>query len=647
MARHLIAFWVFVCAAHARPLPLGATLAPAPGTVCLASPERALAWLDGVVSRARSLGVPAVGIDVLGRTLDRDLGANLLSHHHWKKVGLDATRPVCLVGPLSGSERVIVTFSVADAKKVVDLARRIAMRRDASVGTPKSTSRKGARVWTFSSRKGDEVMALAVRDRKAFLAASGDDLSLLLERESEDPAAGWAFPEGEVVVVARFDLRAMGAATGDDGFVKAADMATPVVFGDFVVAGREARFQVRGKSVGLLALVGSAFERTLPDAGRRLIDRLDAGASGFVQVRLPMRLILEAIKTMEGTVLPSGWKDLAEALSGDLMIAGVDGLAGLTLAAGVNDEAAARRGITRIGMSLRASGLPVTVDDLALPQTTGFRFRWGAQDSPIRFSVLAVVRDGLLAVSLSRARLDVWTHAPTSRYVDALDHPLVREGLASGAFVVAHGYEADSLGSLLPYAAVVREAVDGQAPAWTDLFYLPALAADLLIDIGLAANLSSTEWSVGLVGRFLAADPGSREPGERLYAQAVRARMEGRLAAAREVLLALAQSGQGPHARKARRCLTQPEPVSDLLVGAVVAGSLFALHGSTAGPAETDDAFSGETQSEMSPCQQYLLESCLGKDPEGPACRRARAFFEDGRPTAEDQERCRSLLKVR
>ncbi len=149
-----------------------------------------------------------------------------------------------------------------------------------------------------------------------------------------------------------------------------------------------------------------------------------------------------------------------------------------------------------------------------------------------------------------------------------------------------------------------------------------------------------------MVARFLGADPGSSDPGERLFAQAVRARMEGRVAAARETWLALARGG-GPHARKARRCLVQPEPVSDFLVGAVIAGALFAWQARAAQPEETGEAFPGgaEEVEEMAPCQEYLLRSCLGQDAEGPSCRKARAFFEreDG-PTAEDLEKCRSLL---
>lgn len=651
----LIGVFALVSVVQARPLAPGPTPAPMAGAVCLASPERALAWLDGALSRARSLGLPARGVETVSRWTGRELGADLLSPGDWKKAGLDPSRPVCLVGPLPAPGRVAVTFGVTDAKKVVDLARRLAARRDPTVGSPKSTSLQGARAWAFRPKKGDEVLALAVRGRTGFLAASREDLASLLDLATPDPSAGWDLPDGDVVVAARLDLRALGEVTGDGEVARAADMATPEVRADLVVAGREARLEVRGRSVGLLALVGGVLEKTSPGAGRTALERLDAGASGFLQVRLPLRAILEALRTAQGPgdpgrgpLLPAGWNDLAEALSGDLLLAAQDGLAGLTLTAGVRDEGAARRGIAGIGESLRASGVPVTVEDLDASGAKAWRFRFGAEDVPIRFPVFVAVRDGLLTVSLSRARLQAGAQAPASRYVDALDHPLVREGIGSGAVLVAHGYEADSLGGLLAYAAIVREALDGEAAAWMDLFDLPALAADLTLDSGAVATLSSSGWSVRMVARFLGADPGSSDPAEGLFARAVRARMEGRPAAARATLFSLAQAHpDGAWGRKARRCLVQPEPVSDFLVGAVVAGALFAWQARTAQPEETGDAFPGEAEEdeELSPCQLYLLQSCLGQDPEGPSCRAARAFFEreDG-PTAETQEKCRSLL---
>lgn len=640
--------------AVAGPVEPAATLAPVAGAVCLASPARTLAWFEAAVSRARSLGLPVRGVETVSRWTLRELGADLLSPRDWKKTGLDPSRPVCLAGPVPGSGRVVVTFGVTETKKVVDLARRLAARRDPAVGPPKPTSLQGAKVWTFRPGKEDEVLALAVRDRTGFLAASREDLASLLGLATPDPSAGWDLPDGDVVVAARLDLPALAAVMEDDDIARTADRVTPEIRADLVVAGREARLEVRGRSVGLLALVGGVLEKTPPGAGRTAIERLDGGASGFLQVRLPLRAILEALKTLHGQgapgagpLLPPGWDSLVEALSGDLLLAAQDGLAGLTLTAEVGDEGAARRGIAGIGESLRASGVPVAVEDLDEPGARAWRFRVGAPDSPIRFPVFVAVRDGLLTVSLSRARLVAAMQAPASRYVDALDHPLVRDGLASGAFLVAHGTEADSLGGLLPYAAIVRDALNAEAATWMDLFDWPALAADLLLDAGSVATLSSSEWSLRVVARFLGADPGSADPGEQLFAQAVRARMEGRVAAAREALFTLAQTGRnGAYGRKARRCLMQPEPVSDVLVGAVVAGALFAWQARLAEPEGVGGAVPGEDESgeEMTPCQQYLLRSCLGQDPEGPECRKARAFFEQDGPTAEDQEKCRSLL---
>ncbi len=650
--------------AVAGPVEPAATPAPVAGAVCLASPARTLAWFDAAVSRARSLGLPVRGVEAVSRWTQRELGADLLSPRDWKKTGLDPSRPVCLAGPVPGSGRVVVTFGVTETKKVVDLARRLAARRDPAVGPPKSMSLQGAKVWAFRPGKEDEVLALAVRDRTGFLAASREDLASLLDLATPDPSAGWDLPDGDVVVAARLDLRALAAVTGsgepgeggqpDPMLARTADRVTPEVRANLVVGGDEARLEVRGRSVGLLALVGGVLEKTPPGAGRMALERLDGGASGFLQVRFPLRSVVEALKTLQGQgapgagpLLPPGWDSLVEALSGDLLLAAQDGLAGLTLAAGVGDEGAARRGIAAIGESLRASGVPVTVEDLDEPGATAWRFRVGVPDSPIRFPVFVAVRDGLLTVSLSRARLVAAMQAPASRYVDALDHPLVREGLASGAVLVAHGTEADSLGGLLPYAAIVRDALEGEAATWMDLFDLPALAADLLLDAGSVATLSSSEWSLRVVARFLGADPGSADPGEQLFAQAVRARMEGRVAAAREALFTLAQTGRnGAFGRKARRCLVAPEPVSDFLVGAVVAGALFAWQARLAEPEGVGGAFPGEDESgeEMTPCQQYLLRSCLGQDPEGPECRKARAFFEQDGPTAEDQEKCRSLL---
>lgn len=628
---------------------------PGPGpaaAVCLASPERALAWLDGVVSRARSLGLPAAGIEAVSRWMERELGADLLSPRDWRKAGLDPARPVCLTGPVADSGRVVITFGVTDAKKAVDLARRLAARRDPAIGSPKSVSLERAKAWTFAPKQGDEVLALAVRDRVGFLAASREDLAAGLA--TPDPGAGWDWPEGDVVVAARLDLGALAAVTGETMLARAAETSTPEVRADFVVAGREARLEVRGKSVGLLALAGGMLETTAPGAGRTALERLDSGASGFLQVRLPLRAILGALRMMRGEgasggepLLPAGWNDLVEALSGDLLLAAQDGLAGLTLTAGVSHEGIARRGIAGIAESLRASGVSVAAEEIVVSGAQAWRFRFGAEDSPVRFPVFVAVRDGLLTVSLSRSRLRAETQAPESRYLDALDHPLVREGIGSGAVLVAHGYEADSFGRLLAYAAIVREALDGEAAVWMDLLDLVALAADLSFDIGAVATLSSSGWSVRVVWRFLGADPESKDAAERLFARAVRTRMEGRPAAARATLWTLAQAHpDGAWGRKARRCLVQPEPVEDFLVGAVIAGALVAWRARWAEAPEEemteDEAMAGE---ELPPCQQYLIHSCFGQDPEGPECRKARTFFEreDG-PTAEDQEKCRSLL---
>ncbi len=639
-------------AAEAEPL----RSEPGPGpaaAVCLASPERALAWLDGVVSRARSLGLPAAGIEAVSRWMERELGADLLSPRDWRKAGLDPARPVCLSGPIADSGRVVITFGVTDAKKALDLARRLAARRDPAVGSPESVSFERAKAWTFAPKQGDVVLALAVRDRVGFLAASREDLAAGLA--TPDPGAGWDWPEGNVVVAARLDLGALGAVTGKTELARAAETTTPEVRADLVVAGREARLDVRGKPVGLLALAGGVLETTAPGAGRTALERLDGGASGFLQVRFPLRAILEALRTAQGQgasgggpLLPAGWNDLAEALSGDLLLAAQDGLAGLTLTAGVSDEGAARRGIAGIGESLRASGVSVVVEEVVVSGAQAWRFRFGAEDSPLRFPVFVAVRDGLLTVSLSRSRLRVEAQAPEPRYLDALDHPLVREGIrSSGAVLVAHGYEADSFGRLLAYAAIVREALDGEAAAWMDLFDLVALATDLNLDSGAVATLSSSGWSVRAVWRFLGADPESQDPAERLFARAVRTRMEGRPAAARATLWTLAQAyPDGAWGRKARRCLVQPEPVEDFLVGAVIAGALVAWQARWAEAPEEEmtdeEAAVGE---ELPPCQQYLIRSCFGQDPEGPECRKARTFFEreDG-PTAEDQEKCRLLL---
>ncbi len=611
------------------------------GAVCLASPERALAWLDRAVSRARSLGVPARGVDALGRFLAAEVGANLLLVGDWKKVGLDARRPVCLAGPAPGFGRVVVIFGVSDAKRAVEMGRRVAALRDRSVGVPKSATHKGAKVFRFGSSKGEEVLVLGVDAGTGFLGLSHEDVAFFLEREVPDPASGWAFPDGDVVVSAHLDLRVLGTVTGDDDFMRMAETTTPEVRGHFVVSGQEVRVDLRGPAAGLLALVGGVLERTPPGTGRNALARLDARTSGFFQVRLPVRAVLDAMRTFQGrkgsAVLPAGWEDLVKALSGDVLVAASDGLAGLFLLAGVEDEEAARRGLAGVGPSLKTMGVSVTVEEVS----DGMVFRFGGADSPVRLPVFAALRDGVLAVSLSPARLQAAIQAPESRYLDHLEHPLVREGLKSSAWLVGHGYEADSLGGLLAYAAIVREALAPEAAVWMDLFDGLALAADLAFDFGLVATLSSSEWSLRLVGRFLPADPASPDPRERRFAQAVRARMEGRLATAREAWLALAQ-GEGPHASKARRCLVQPEPAGDLLVGAVLAGALAAWSARSGDGPEA--AAPDEGAGDLSPCQQYLLRSCLGQDPEGPSCRKARTFFEGDGPSAKDHEECLRLL---
>lgn len=654
MTRHLTWFLtsLFAVPALAGPLEPGTETAQPGVVVCLGSPERTLAWLDAAVVRARSLGLLVRVFERLSDQMKTDIGANLLTPGGWTSSGFDPARPLCLAGPVPGTDRVVVFVGVRDGKKALEVIRRIAGKFDKALGTPKSFSREGAKVWTFRSKAGGEALAFAVRDGIGYVGESADDLDLYLRRPRSEPAANLSFPDGDISIVLRVAVRALGQALNEEEISRIAETMTPEVTGEFVLRGREANLAVRGPSVGLLALVGSVLEKTSPNAGRAALERLPGDASGFVQVRLPLATILQAIGTLRGQGathlgLPPGWDDLVQGLSGDALVVAQDGLAGLTLMAGVSNETAVRRAILAIAESLHGSGLSASIEDMGASRGSGWVLRFGTEDSPIRLPVFVVLRDQVLAASLSRPRLEaLFSQVPVKRYLDSLDHRVVLDGLRSGAVLVAHGYESDSLGNLLPYAAIVREALQGEASVWMDLVDAAFLSMDLTYDSGLTATISSSQWSLRMVTRYLGVDPGSADPNERLFAQAVRARMEGRLAAARETLFTLAQSGRnGLHGSKARRCLQQPEPLSDFLVGAVIAGVLFTWQARTALTDGVEDF--EEAAPEMSPCEQYLLRACRGPDPDVPACRKARAFFErEGGPTAQDQERCRDLLET-
>ena len=623
----------------------GPVRADAPAArICLASPARASAWLRAAVDSARRTGVGGAAATALSNWMTETLGADLIEAQGCRSVGLDADHPVCVVGPVSPHARIVVTARIADSKKTLRMLERLAASRDAGARTARSWSPKNAKGWFFAAKAGGDVLAFALRDGVGFFGATREDVANALQDHRE--GAQVSFPDGEVAVAARVDLRALGTAVGSDALVRAADTLTPEILASFAIRAHEMHVELQGASTGLLAVAGAAIDQAARATGRAVLERIADSASGFLQVRLPIPAVL-SLWQKQGPDASTAWsRDLLAALSGDITLVGEDGLAGTTIHLGLRDEAAFVRAIAGFRDSAPFQG--VSVEDLPLPHAKAWAVRIGASDAAFRFPVYLATQGETATLAVSRARLDAATRAPESRYLDSVDHPLVRSAMDGGATLIAHGYETDSLGTLLPYLAVLRDALSGSVQVYEDLADFVALASDLLYDVGAVGRVSASGWSLTLVARFLGADPDASNPRERAFFDVVQARRDGRLSAARERMLALIGGGDA-YARKARRVLLQPMPLSDLLVAAVIGGGVALAQASFRTPPEDEESeprITAVPLEQLDPCRRYLIESCLNGDPEGAACREVQGVFQrtGGTPTADDLEWCRSRL---
>ncbi len=645
--------------------PVAAARTPATGPkdagaiACVASVDAFLAWVDGARALASRLGLPAKSVEWLSERSKALLGADLLESGGWRALGVDPAGPACVFAGSRTRTGLVASFPVDSERRVVAaLARALAPDPTADKPVPaKAVPFKvgRAKAWRFESagpaRKGkgkagasEGGPVLAIVDDVGYVAFDKADLEFLAGAgpgSDEDFTTELAFPKKPVagVVLLRFD--ALGRALGAPSLESLATGWMTRARLEATVDGSLFALRATGLNAGILTLVGGAIAASAPapDARLAMAGRVDDSASGFVQLNLPFGAVAEALqsagtkKAGAGARGAGAFAELLESLGGDVTLSIDGGLAGLGAIASLNDPARAERALAGVVAAANEAGIGVSEEALEIGATPARLLRFGAPDATFRIPVIVAVRDTALVAAFSRARVEDLLGSPKVRYLDRMDSPATLAAVRAGAVVASHGYGTDLVGNLPALLAVARDGLSGEGRRWADLVELPVLALDLLNDASLTVTVDAHDTTLGVEARFLAGDPMAREPRAKAYGMALRARYAGRPAAWRGGLLDLMQAGpDDAYGRKARRVLLAPEPLTDV----VLAGALAMMMMGASQPAAEAVAI------EPTPCQQYLLRACVGRDPDSAPCKDARHYFESGTgtPTPEAEQEC-------
>lgn len=653
--------------------------------LCVADPAKALAWFEGARAVAGRLGVAGKGIDLLVDKAKEKLGVDPSRADGWAAAGIDASRPVCILGPVADENEPVITFGVRNEAKARDLVVRMVRAASGSDVKPEeitATAVKVGKVKAFriglkpppaqkKARTDKEspdaaenpdgmsrgpVVFFAFADGTGFVSPRKEGLAFL-GGPTRDLAPDLALPAGDLGLAGFADFAVIGKANQDKKLEDFAKNWFPRVRLEAALAGSELRLRVHGANGGLMSLIGGAVAKAgVPaDVRRRALSRIGEGASGFFQVSVAGAAIIDAIRTSGGTrekaPVPESMQDVVEfveSLSGDLTFFFEDGIVGITLLGSVRDAARVERLLANLARTFEKLSVPLTVAVEDVAGTKVHVLRTGKPDATLRLPIFVAVRDGLLVATLTRARMEDVLAGPAHPYMDKVKDPRVSEALDKGAFVLSHGRSTDYLGTLPTYAAFLKDVLSGRPAAFLDLYEYPALMLDLMAEGMAVVNVAAGECEMVVSTRFDKADPASADAREAAYGRAVKARFTGRLGAWRTALLDLMKTDDN-YGIRSRRALLHPQPMSDAVLLGALAG--FALSRAAMDSADREYMEEGAPQAMRgegsTPCQEYLLAACLGNDPEGAACKDARSFFEkeDGGPTPADDQTCAERMQ--
>lgn len=613
-----------------------------PLVVCVAHPVKGLHWLSQVREFADRVGVGTRGFDAIQEFMEERLGSNLLSVEGWNKVGLNPDLPICLFGPLSKNDEMVISFGVSDPKKAVSLARKIFTMMDSKYDvkeTPIKVGRaKGFRFSPKGARVGEGAV-FAVDGKTGYLAEKQEDLSFLAKDQIADFGKDLSFPSGDVVVTGYVDILALGNVTNEKKIREFGMTAISSVRFEGVIGQGGFRGKIEGKNAGFLIMAGQAIEKNKgnKEARLRVLQRLRSDLLGFTQINIPVSTILESVAGFKSgekpSIVPDPIWDILSSISGDVTLTTKDGLVGLSLMMSLTDQDRCIKGLSGISEWAKNAGLSLSMEKISISGSEVYLLRVGKSSSWFKFPIFAAVKDGILFVTISRAHMVELLNQKDGDYLSQIDWTPVKDAIERGDIVISHGYASDLLGNLVNYSSVAREAVVGKEAAWIGLFDLPMMAFDLLYDTYCLANIESQTTSIIFEGRFLKANPSSSDEREKAFGMALKARYAGSGGLFRQALLDMIEKKRNDlYEKKAKRMLITPEHITDYLVSGIL--------GAIAVAAGREHSLS-EAES-VSFCRQYLQEAC--EDPKSKECKEAEEVFAKGIPTEQDEERCQERL---
>ena len=635
--------------------------------------DSALTSLDDLRATLRAVGLQDEGFRWLSEQSKKELGVDLLDKSALTAAGIDLSRGFAFYRIPQNPYDPVVAIGVANEGALVDTVAELAERAERQKFKAKKKKQGSTTIHSFTGENGYGGFMVCVRDGVAFLGSNDQALAFVVNGAFSQRGLSSRFPdEGASVDVGVWVDFAGAAADTNDSDLRS--------FGTMGVSELWARYQILDDRISLAAnatlqpMVSGFLKHLAPrysDESRQTaaLRSLPATTSTVMRLLVPTDGIT-ALLEQTGALSPEVRADLTRELGfdikddvldvflGDMTLIVPQGLSDLRLELSVQDAGKAQKLISTLLQKANAArGVGVRTEERDVSGITVHEtvVTFDDRDAYIAPRFYWTFQGGRLVAGLTERAVTVSASKQDSGFVGGLTNALARDRLLTPSTFASFGRVDDYLLSLHDVMAVVRNMLRGDALPATDLFDVPVLLLDRMVDSAVVLDIDAKKVALVAEATMLQLAPGASDAtAAGAYTAALVRLYTGNVEQATRDLVEVARRfPDTPYGQKADRAVFSGSSILSLyaLAAPVMgAGMFFALRA----PSYSDEAVTMAAPKAVAapadPCVAWARDVCYYTGPESKECKKAEKILAkpDKKFSKKEQSQCAlELYKMR